>query len=554
MPSGRPTAVRRPVRVVVRQRRVVATLGTTTLLLALVAAAAHAVIAWGLAGLGVVLTVAYMAVVARMRALAVEREMSIAFGPGSSIGDAEWAGLERDLRLHSDPDAEPVLEAPARRGAVATFVLASLLAWLLTPVVAMISLARGDLSGLRTRGVLDRLVRAQQYGRAQSLKVLTVSVAVTAGVTGVSAVAGASMAGATPVAQATPASSSAAVGASTYTVRAGDTLGAIAQSYGLSVASLASANGITKPDLITAGQHLAVNLPPYTVRSGDTLGVIAQRYGRSMTTLASANGIADINLITIGQVLQVGGGTLPAASQPTPAASKPVTTKVAPAPTAAPVAATTPAAPALIGSGTYTVRAGDALGAIAAKFNTWTASLVAANHLASANAIAVGQVLQVGGQGANAPKPAPAPAATPVARVAATPAPARAVAPAPARAAVSAPAASGAAAAVQTALAQVGTPYVYGGASPGGFDCSGLIMYAWAHAGVQLPHYSGAQYGAMAHISMRDLQPGDVVFFADPGEHEAMYIGGGKIVEAPHTGADVRVVPLYSQYVLAGRP
>jgi cell wall-associated NlpC family hydrolase len=53
---------------------------------------------------------------------------------------------------------------------------------------------------------------------------------------------------------------------------------------------------------------------------------------------------------------------------------------------------------------------------------------------------------------------------------------------------------------------------------------------------------------------MSDLQPGDLVFFANPGEHEAMYIGGGRIVEAPHTGAVVRIIGLYSQYVLASRP
>ncbi|MDQ6837870.1 MAG: 3D domain-containing protein, partial [Actinomycetota bacterium] len=83
----------------------------------------------------------------------------------------------------------------------------------------------------------------------------------------------------------------------------------------------------------------------------------------------------------------------------------------------APVASAAPTTPALVGSGTYTVRSGDSLGAIASKFHTWTASLVAANHLASANAIVVGQVLQVGAQGANAPRavPAPSPAAAPTA-------------------------------------------------------------------------------------------------------------------------------------------
>ena len=116
------------------------------------------------------------------------------------------------------------------------------------------------------------------------------------------------------------------------------------------------------------------------------------------------------------------------------------------------------------------------------------------------------------------------------------------------------PTGSGGQVAVQAALSRLGDPYVWGAAGPNSFDCSGLTMWAWAHAGVQLPHYSGAQYDSTTHIPMSELQPGDLVFFADPGEHEAMYIGNGQIVEAPHTGADVRIMPLYSQFVLASRP
>ncbi len=116
------------------------------------------------------------------------------------------------------------------------------------------------------------------------------------------------------------------------------------------------------------------------------------------------------------------------------------------------------------------------------------------------------------------------------------------------------PSGSGGGAAVSAALSRVGDPYVYGAAGPSTFDCSGLTMWAWNHAGVSLPHYSGAQYDATTHIPMSQLQPGDLVFFANPGEHEAMYIGGGQIVEAPYTGANVRVEPLYSQFVLASRP
>jgi len=102
--------------------------------------------------------------------------------------------------------------------------------------------------------------------------------------------------------------------------------------------------------------------------------------------------------------------------------------------------------------------------------------------------------------------------------------------------------------AVRAALSQVGTPYVWGGASPGGFDCSGLVMWAWGQAGVNLPHYSVAQYDAMAHVPESDLVPGDVVFYNSPYDgylgHEALYIGNGQVVQAPMTGMDVQVTSL----------
>ena len=120
--------------------------------------------------------------------------------------------------------------------------------------------------------------------------------------------------------------------------------------------------------------------------------------------------------------------------------------------------------------------------------------------------------------------------------------------------AVNVPTGTGGAVAVAAAKTRLGDPYVWGAAGPDSFDCSGLTMWAWAHAGVSLPHYSGAQYAATTHIPMSDLQPGDLVFFADPGEHEAMYIGNGQVIQAPHTGAVVEIVPLYSQFVLASRP
>ena len=108
--------------------------------------------------------------------------------------------------------------------------------------------------------------------------------------------------------------------------------------------------------------------------------------------------------------------------------------------------------------------------------------------------------------------------------------------------------------AVQAAESRVGDPYVWGAAGPDAFDCSGLVMWAYAQAGVGLPHFSGSQFADTVQIPLSDLEPGDLVFPADPGEHVAMYVGNGEIVQAPYSGADVQIVPLdLSFFVYATR-
>jgi len=92
--------------------------------------------------------------------------------------------------------------------------------------------------------------------------------------------------------------------------------------------------------------------------------------------------------------------------------------------------------------------------------------------------------------------------------------------------------------AASIALHYLGVPYVYGGASPSGFDCSGLVMYVYAQLGISLPHYTVAQWNATQPIS--SPAPGDLVFFNGLG-HVGIYIGGGKFVDAPHTGSVVRI-------------
>ncbi|MDX6619091.1 MAG: peptidoglycan DL-endopeptidase CwlO [Gaiellales bacterium] len=110
---------------------------------------------------------------------------------------------------------------------------------------------------------------------------------------------------------------------------------------------------------------------------------------------------------------------------------------------------------------------------------------------------------------------------------------------------VAVPAASTAGeAAANIALAQLGTPYVWGGAAPGGFDCSGLVSWAYAQAGHGgLPHYTGALWNSGTHISESELAPGDLVFFHGLS-HVGVYIGGGNFVHSPHTGDVVKISSL----------
>ncbi len=103
-----------------------------------------------------------------------------------------------------------------------------------------------------------------------------------------------------------------------------------------------------------------------------------------------------------------------------------------------------------------------------------------------------------------------------------------------------APAASPYTGVVGIAMQYLGVPYVWGGASPSGFDCSGLVMYVYSQVGVSLPHYTGAQWQMGVPVAESDLQPGDLVFFDGLG-HVGIYIGGGEFIHAPHAGDVVRI-------------
>ncbi len=107
---------------------------------------------------------------------------------------------------------------------------------------------------------------------------------------------------------------------------------------------------------------------------------------------------------------------------------------------------------------------------------------------------------------------------------------------------------------VSIALAQLGKPYRWGAAGPNAFDCSGLVVYCYAQLGISVPHSSRALYNMGTPVSLGELQPGDLVFFARGGRvhHVGIYIGGGNFVHAPHSGDVVKITPLSSRSGYAG--
>jgi cell wall-associated NlpC family hydrolase len=112
-----------------------------------------------------------------------------------------------------------------------------------------------------------------------------------------------------------------------------------------------------------------------------------------------------------------------------------------------------------------------------------------------------------------------------------------------------------AAQAIAFAQDQLGKPYVYAAAGPDTYDCSGLTMRAWQAAGVSMAHYSGAQYSAFPHVPLDQLQPGDLVFRGPGGSaHVGLYIGGGLMIAAPHTGDHVKVQAIGNVLPFGARP
>jgi cell wall-associated NlpC family hydrolase len=98
--------------------------------------------------------------------------------------------------------------------------------------------------------------------------------------------------------------------------------------------------------------------------------------------------------------------------------------------------------------------------------------------------------------------------------------------------------------AIEAAESKLGTPYVWGATGPNSFDCSGLMQFAFEQAGKDLPRTAAAQSQVGEKVSMDDLKPGDLIFLYSPVSHVVMYVGNGKVIEAPNSGEDVKYTPL----------
>ncbi|MFT8608869.1 MAG: LysM peptidoglycan-binding domain-containing protein [Liquorilactobacillus nagelii] len=374
------------------------------------------------------------------------------------------------------------------------------------------------------------------------------------------------------------ASTANASASTTVKVAKNDTVWGLAKKYNVSIDSIESTNHIsTSSHLILQNQSLTIpdkssnttktntdsnNTSSVTVNSGDSLWTIAQKYGTTVANLQKLNGFSDSEtLITVGQNLKVSGTATTTATQ---------TTKTA---------TTTSQVTVSANHVTYTVKSGDSLYTIAQEYGVSVDSLRSSNNLNSV--LLPGQTLTI-----NDPTKTPATTTTQTTATASTATDTSSAATTTSTQAASSSASSQATATSSSSAATtttnstsqatqstqattttssqtattstasvsassvisyaeqfVGVPYVSGGTSPSGFDCSGFVQYVYAHFGVSLPRTSEAQSTIGSAVSVSSAQPGDLLFWGGQGSawHVGIYVGGSSYIAAPTTGKSVAV-------------
>lgn len=237
----------------------------------------------------------------------------------------------------------------------------------------------------------------------------------------------------------------------------------------------------------------------YTVRSGDSLYSIAEQYDTSVSSIMSLNHLSS-NLIHPGQSLLVDDSS---ASSSTSVHTSSSTSS----------------------STSYTVQSGDSLWAISQKLGVSVSNIEAWNGLSSTSVLHPGEHLKVEGSGV-----------TTLSSRSGSPD-------------TSLDASALGFTVSDYAKQFLGAPYVWGGSSPSGFDCSGFVQYVFAHFGISLPRTSYGQYSMGSGVSESELEPGDIVFFDSDGDgasHDGVYIGNGQFINAAST--DVEIDDISSDY------
>lgn len=298
--------------------------------------------------------------------------------------------------------------------------------------------------------------------------------------------------------------------ASTYTVKAGDSLSKIASKYGVSYKTVMKWNGL-KNTTIHKGQKLSIKdgkknsysttttkkSKNYTVKRGDTLSKIASKHGVSYKTLMSWNGLKSTN-IHVGQKLSVKGKVVSTNKQP---AKKPTSTVTSSSK-----------------KSTYTVKRGDTLSKIASKYGVSYKTLMSWNGMKSTN-IHVGQKLSVKGKTTHVSNSKPVYGSNRLSKAA------------------------------SIGKQYLGVPYVFGGSTPSGFDCSGYIAYVYNKAGISTPRYNAAGFYSVS-TAVSNPQVGDLVFFKNTYKagisHIGIYLGNGQMVSA--AGNRVQIESVNSGY------
>lgn len=335
------------------------------------------------------------------------------------------------------------------------------------------------------------------------------------------------------------AASSTAMAATTHEIAQNDTLWSLSQKYGVSVKALKKVNKLSS-DLIIAGQTLKVpskaeaklaTATTHKVVKGDTLWSIAKKYGVTVASLKKANNLTS-DAIDVGQKLRLYAS---AANTVTASANT------------ANASSTSTSAAANSASGASSSTANNSTSPTNAAGNDNNPSQTTDSNATSSQTTAAG-TSQAARTNNDSNKPAASATTNSTTSStsgssSASAASQAAVSQAPSGSASSASTSASASTIASYAMSFIGVPYVWGGSTPAGFDCSGLVQYVYSHFGISLGRTTYAQENAGTKISVSQAQPGDLYFWGSYGSayHVAIALGNGQYIQAPAPGQNVSV-------------